>query len=116
MKKSAYLYLAAAIACELFGTTSLKASDGFTIPLFVVFVAVGYLASFYFMIYALRDLPLGLCYGIWGGVGTIAVAIIGLIGWGEPFTPIMLVGLLLITAGIYLLNQGTEELEAARNQ
>ena len=112
MKKSAYLFLAGSIVFELFGTTCLKASEGFTIPLFDVGVAVGYIVSLSLMVYALRDLPLGLTYGIWGGVGTIAVAIIGLVGWGEPFTPIMFGGIVLIVIGIVLLNQGTEELEA----
>ncbi|MDO4400893.1 MAG: multidrug efflux SMR transporter [Coriobacteriia bacterium] len=116
MKRTAYLYLAGAIVFELFGTTCLKACEGFTIPIFCVGVAVGYLVSLSLMVYALRDLPLGLTYGIWGGVGTIAVAFIGLIGWGEPFTPIMFGGIALIVAGIVLLNQGTEELEAQHAQ
>ena len=111
---SSYLFLALAIGCEIFGTTCLKASEGFTIPLFVLGVAVGYVVSFIFMIIALRELPLGLAYGIWGGVGTIAVAIIGKIGWGEPFTPVMFLGLVLVTAGIFLLNKGTEELEGQK--
>jgi len=114
MSVKAYLQLAAAIAFELFGTTCLKASDGFTIPLFIGGVVVGYLVSFTFMIYALKELPLGLTYGIWGGIGTIATAIIGLVGWGEPITGLMFLGIVLITAGVYLLNKGTEELEAAR--
>ena len=115
MKGKAYAMLFAAIACEVFGTTCLKASEGFTIPLFVAGVAVGYAISFVFMIYALRDLPLGLCYGIWGGIGTVAVAVIGKVGWNEPFTPVMMGGLMLVTAGIFLLNKGTEEIEAARS-
>ena len=116
MKKSAYLYLAGAIVFELFGTTCLKASEGFTIPVFGIGVAVGYIVSLALMVYALRDLPLGLTYGIWGGVGTIAVAIIGLVGWGEPITPLMIGGIVLIVLGMILLNQGTEELEATREQ
>lgn len=114
MGTKAYLQLAGAIVCELFGTTCLKASDGFTIPLFILGVVVGYLASFAFMIYALKELPLGLTYGIWGGVGTIATAVIGYVGWGEPITGLMFLGIVLITGGVYLLNKGTEELEAAR--
>ena len=114
MKKSAFLFLAGAIAFEIFGTTCLKASEGFTVPVFGIGVAIGYITSLTLMVYALRDLPLGLTYGIWGGVGTIAVAIIGLIGWNEPFTPIMFGGIVLIIVGIVLLNQGTEELEAKR--
>lgn len=115
MSVKAYLQLAGAIVFELFGTTCLKASDGFTIPLFIAGVAVGYLVSFAFMIYALKELPLGLTYGIWGGIGTISTAVIGLVGWGEPITGIMFLGIVLIAVGIFLLNQGTEELEAARS-
>lgn len=116
MSVKAYLQLAGAIVFELFGTTCLKASDGFTIPMFVVGVIVGYLVSFAFMIYALKELPLGLTYGIWGGIGTIATAIIGLVGWGEPITGLMFAGIVLVSIGVYLLNKGTEELEAARTE
>ena len=115
MSVKAYAQLMGAIAFEVFGTTCLKASDGFTIPLFIVGSVVGYLVSFTFMIYALKELPLGLTYGIWGGIGTVATAVIGLVGWGEPITGLMFAGIVLITAGVFLLNKGTEELEAARS-
>jgi small multidrug resistance pump len=44
-----YLILAAAILAELFGTTALKLSEGFTEPLPGVGVLVGYGFSFYIL-------------------------------------------------------------------
>jgi multidrug transporter EmrE-like cation transporter len=111
-----WFMLFAAIACEVCGTTSLKLSQAFTVPGPSIVVVVAYIASFYLLALVLKDMSLGLAYGIWGGVGTIAVAIIGLVGWGEPFTPIMFGGIVLIVIGIVLLNLGTEELEARHEQ
>ena len=51
-----YAYLAIAIVCEVIATTSLKASDGFSLPIPSAIVVVGYSASFYFLALVLLSL------------------------------------------------------------
>lgn len=109
-----YALLSVSIVLEVFGTTMMKLSVGFTVPLFTVLTLMGYLVSFTLLTFTLKHLPLGLVYGIWGGVGTVLTAAIGIIAWGDPFNWITCVGIALVVGGVVLLNQGTQELEDAR--
>ena len=74
-----YALLSVSIVLEVFGTTMMKLSVGFTVPLFTVLTLMGYLVSFTLLTFTLKHLPLGLVYGIWGGVGTVLTAAIGII-------------------------------------
>jgi small multidrug resistance pump len=101
---SAWIYLALAIVSEITGTVALRQSDGFTKPIPVAIVVVGYAVSFWMLALALRKLDLGLVYAIWAGVGTAAIATIGVIAFDEPATALKLASILLIIAGIVGLN------------
>lgn len=109
-----YALLSVSIVLEVFGTTMMKLSEGFSVPLFTALTLAGYLVSFTLLTFTLKHLPLGLVYGIWGGVGTVLTAAIGIIAWGDPFNVITCVGIALVVGGVVLLNQGTQELEDAR--
>lgn len=111
--KRAWLLLFGAIACEVTGTTALKLSEVFTALGPSIVVVVAYIASFALLTYALADLPLGLAYGVWCGVGTVLTAAIGVIVFGDPFTLLTGIGLLLVVAGIALMGQGDEEANKA---
>ena len=54
-----YVYLIVAIAAETIGTTALQASQQFTRLWPSVLVVVAYGASFYFMSFALKVMPVG---------------------------------------------------------
>jgi small multidrug resistance pump len=100
---SPWLLLAGAIASEVVATTSLKASAGFTRPGPAVVVVVGYVASFALLALVLRDLPVGVVYAIWSAVGTIGVAVLGLVLFGEAMNPGKALGIALIVGGVALL-------------
>jgi small multidrug resistance pump len=70
------LWLALAIGSEIVATTSLKLSDGFT-RLIPAVVVVGCAISFYALSMSLRNIPLGVVYAVWSGVGTAAIVLIG---------------------------------------
>ena len=67
---SPYVLLGLSVLFEVFGTTFMKLSEGFTRPAFGIVTAVCYILSFAMLTLALKDLSLGMAYGIWGGVGT----------------------------------------------
>ncbi|RKJ07499.1 QacE family quaternary ammonium compound efflux SMR transporter [Butyricicoccus sp. 1XD8-22] len=92
------------IIIEIFGTTMLKMSEGFTnlFPSFGVIVGIG--LAIYCLSLCLTTVPLSLAYAIWSGVGTALTALIGILLWREPFSIIMFVGLVLIIGGVVLLN------------
>ena len=78
-----WLTLAFAILCEVFATTMLKLSDGFTRPLPLLGMTLGYALSFYALALTLKTLPLGAAYAIWGGVGLVLTAAVGVAVFGE---------------------------------
>ncbi len=115
-KRFYFFLLAIAICSEVTGAICLKASEGFTVPLPSIATAVGYGLSIFLLVKILKHLPLGLVYGIWGGIGSAATMLVGVLIWNDPFTALTAVGLILIVGGCYLLNKGTDEIEAAKEQ
>lgn len=113
-KRLAFVLLGIAIVAEVTGAICLKASEGLTVPLPTLVTVIGYLITFTLLIKILQNLPLGLVYGIWGGVGSAATMLVGVVVWHDPFTAFTAVGVLLVIGGVYLLNKGTDEIEAAR--
>jgi small multidrug resistance pump len=89
---------------KLIGTSALKAADGFTRLLPTLLVIAGYGASFYLMSLSLRTIPLGIAYAIWSGLGTAAIAVIGVIVWREQLNAAGVMGIVLIIIGVILLN------------
>ena len=71
-----YLYLALAIIAEVVATTFLKLSDGFSKPLPSAVTVIGYAIAFYFLSLTLRNLPTGIVYAVWAGVGVVLIATI----------------------------------------
>ena len=100
------LLLALAIAAEVAATISLRSLDGFSRPLPLVVVIVGYGVSFWLLSLVLKEISVGTTYAIWAGAGTAAVAIIGIAALGEPATALKLASIALIIAGVIGLNLG----------
>jgi small multidrug resistance pump len=101
-----YLTLAGAIAAEVAATTAMKYSEGFSKLWPALLTAVGYLLSFLLLAQTLKTVGIGTAYAIWAGTGTAAIALIGLVLFGEALTPVRIAGILLIVAGVVLLNLG----------
>lgn len=100
----AYLLLACSIVSEVFGTTMLKLSDGFSKWLPNLGVVIGLGVCFYLLSLALVDLPLGFTYAIWSGSGTILTAIAGVMFFEEKINKQGMLGIVFLLSGIILLN------------
>lgn len=111
--KRYYILLFISISCEAFGTTMMKASDGFSHPLPTALFIVAYVMCFTVFTFALRGLELGVAYGIWSGVGVAAISIIGAVLWGKPLNAAMVGGIALIVAGVVLLESSGRKKEDA---
>lgn len=70
----------------------------------VVIVAITYGLSFWMLALTLRELDVSLVYAVWAGVGTAAIAVIGMTALGEPVTALKVASLLLIITGVIGLN------------
>ncbi|MCS1392765.1 multidrug efflux SMR transporter [Lysinibacillus boronitolerans] len=101
-----YLFLTLSIISEVFATTMLKFSDGFTVLAPSLAVAIGYGISFYSLSLCLKTMPLSLAYAIWSGVGTALTVLVGIVIWHDIFTVYSAIGIALIIGGVILLNQG----------
>ena len=101
-----YLLLAFAIVAEVAATTAMKYSDGFSRPAPLLITAVGYLVSFVLLAQALKSMSIGTAYAIWSGVGTACVAGLGLVLFGEGLGLAKVAGIVLIIAGVVVLNLG----------
>ncbi|OYU90954.1 MAG: QacE family quaternary ammonium compound efflux SMR transporter [Bradyrhizobiaceae bacterium PARB1] len=99
-----YLYLAVAILSEVVATSFLKVSDGFTKPVPSAVTIAGYAISFYFLSLALRDIPTGIAYAIWSGVGIVLITTIAWVFQGQKLDAAALGGLGLIVAGVVVIN------------
>ncbi len=99
-----YLYLAVAIFCEVIATSFLKVSEGFTKPVPSLITAAGYAISFYFLSLALREIPTGIAYAIWSGVGIVLITTIAWVFQGQKLDMPALGGLGLIVAGVIVIN------------
>lgn len=101
-----YLFLTLSIISEVFATTMLKLSDGFTVLGPSLAVALGYGISFYSLSLCLKTMQLSLAYAIWSGVGTALTVMVGIIIWNDIFNLYSAIGIALIIGGVILLNQG----------
>jgi len=49
----------------------------------VAVFAGGFLLSFVLLSIAMRDLPMGVAYAVWTGIGTVGSALVGMFAYGE---------------------------------
>ncbi|MFI0789397.1 DMT family transporter [Streptomyces lydicus] len=101
-----YLTLAGAILSEVLATTAMKYSDGFSKLWPSLATAVGYLLAFALLARTLRSMSVGTAYAIWAGAGTAVIAAIGMVFLGESASALKIVGVLLVIAGVAVLNLG----------
>ncbi|MBU3751763.1 MAG: QacE family quaternary ammonium compound efflux SMR transporter [Mycobacterium sp.] len=96
-----WLTLAGGIVLEVLSTLGLRASDGFRKRAWIAPVILGYVASFALVSWTLSlGMPVGIAYGVWSACGVALVALLAKILFAEPLTPVMLLGIALIIAGV----------------
>jgi len=102
-----YVFLLVAIAFEVVATSLLKATEGFTRLWPTVATLTGYAAAFAALAWAIKqDLPVGVAYAMWSGLGTAAIVAIGVVFLGEPVSVQKIAGVVLVIGGVVVLNLG----------
>jgi small multidrug resistance pump len=99
-----YLFLALAIVFEVVGSSFMQASDGFTKWLPSTIVVIAYSICFYCFALALKAIPLGVAYAIWGGLGIVLTAIISVVVFKHRLDAPAIIGMALIVAGVIVMN------------
>lgn len=99
-----FIFLGIAIVLEAFATSMLNKTEQFTKLLPTVCSLAGYGFAFWVLSFALRDIPVGIAYAIWSGVGIVLVTIIGALVFKQvPDIP-AIIGLVLIIIGVVVIN------------
>ena len=98
-----WTFLAMAIFSEIVATSSLKSTEGFTNLIPSVIVLVGYSAAFYFLSLTLNEMPVGIAYTIWSGVGIVGIAIVAMIFHEQNLDAGAMIGMGLIILGIIVM-------------
>lgn len=102
-----WVYLSFAIVAEVIATLSLRATEGFKKKLWIIPMAIGYALAFLLLALTLIEgMPIAVAYGIWSAVGVALIALLARFIWKEYLTPKMIFGLVLIMAGVILVEVG----------
>lgn len=100
--------LGLAIIVEVAATLALKAA--IEVPGWYVLVVFGYASAFVLLAWCLRlGMPIGVAYGVWGAIGVAATALLAALIFGEPLTPLMILGVVLIGGGVLLVESGSQQ-------
>ena len=65
-----------------------------------VFGLIAAIASLLLLTQAMRHLPAGTAYAVWTGIGGVGVAVLGIFVFGDSASPLRLLCIALIVAGI----------------
>lgn len=104
MSPATWLALLGAIGFEVMGTTLLQQSQQFTKPWPTAGLAVCYGVAFYLLTLALKQIPVGLAYAIWSGLGVVLISVIGLFLFKQKLDLPAIIGLALIIGGVVVIN------------
>ncbi len=96
--------LMVAIATEVFATAALPYAQGFTEPRWTAVVVAGYAVSIWLLTLVVRVIPVSITYAIWAGLGTAAIAVVGVLFLDEPLSAVKVTAIALIIGGVVMLN------------
>ncbi len=99
----AYLYLAIAIIAEIFATTMLKDTNGFSVLLPSLFTIIGYGIAFFMLSLCVQTIPTGVIYALWSGTGIVGIAILGWIIHKQVLDIPAIAGIILILTGVVVI-------------
>ena len=99
-----WVYLLLAIVSEVVATSALKSSESFSRLWPSVLTVVGYGVAFYLLSLTLREMPVGIAYATWSGVGIVLVSLAAVVLFGQKLDLPALIGMGLIVAGVIVIN------------
>jgi quaternary ammonium compound-resistance protein SugE len=100
MASHPWVALLAAGVFEVVWAVSMKASAGFTKPLYTTLTFVAAAISFWLLATAMKALPVGTAYAVWTGIGAVGAALLGMLLLREPATFARIACLALVVIGI----------------
>ncbi len=96
----AFGWLALAVLLEVAGNVLLKLSDGMSRRLIGGVGLAMVVGAFAALAQAVRGMDVSVAYAVWGGVGLVLTAIIGMLAFGQRVGPAGWAGIALVLAGV----------------
>ncbi|WP_066388863.1 DMT family transporter [Helicobacter himalayensis] len=94
---------------ECFWASGLKYADNF---FFYTLTGIGILISFFAMIVAVRVLEVGIAYSVFVGIGTAGITIAEILIFGEEFSLLKVLFILLLLIGVVGLKLSSKEAQS----
>jgi small multidrug resistance pump len=104
---SPFVVLLAAIGVEVGATSILPRTRGFHDLPWTLLVMSGYALSIWLLALVVRQMSVSIAYAVWSGLGTAAIALVGVLALGERVDAVKLTALGLIIVGVVVLNLHT---------
>lgn len=86
--------------CEVGFVTMMKLSDGFRVLKYSLLTILFMILSFYSLSHALKEIPIGIGYAVWAGIGAIGSVLIGMFFFKESKDIKKLIFISMIIIGI----------------
>lgn len=104
-RPQAWVALALTVGVEVFATMSVKASDGLTEPVPSACALVGFTLTTLLLAKVVQVVPTSVAYTVWTGSGSAAVAVLGVVLFGDHLTPVAWLGIALVVVGVVVLQR-----------
>lgn len=108
-----YVYLSLAILLDIAATVTVKATDGFTRPLYTAIVIACMGFSMYAFALCLSSLDVSTAYTIWTGLEFVGIALLGWCLYGQKLNGTAILGIAVVMVGVGILHLSSHSVEAA---
>ena len=112
---NAYIFLILAINADVIGTLNLRETEAFTKVIPSVITAISYAASFYWLSFTLDEIPVGVAYATWSGVGIFLITGLAAIKYLQIPNLFTTIGMGFVIVGVVLINLFSSEIKELTN-
>ena len=101
---SSYLFLALAVFLGVTSNSFAKSAEGFTLLFPSIITGITIVGCMYALSMVMKNIPMGITYASFAGLTIIATVIVGVIRFNQMPNLYSLIGLVLIIAGVLIVN------------
>ena len=101
---TSYLFLALAVFLGVTSNSFAKSAEGFTVLMPSIVTAITIVLCMYALSIVMKTIPIGITYASFAGLAIIATVVVGIIKYNQIPNIYTVVGLVLIIAGVLMVN------------
>ncbi len=101
---TSYLFLALAVFLGVTSNSFAKSAEGFTLLVPSIITAITIVLCMFSLSIVMKTIPMGITYASFAGLAIIATVVVGVIKYNQIPNLYTLIGLVLIIAGVLMVN------------